>query len=63
VSAFPKALLALLLVLPGGLILAPVLLLCMRWYAKREARQTQTQSPQTQVQSPQQAAQPASAAA
>jgi hypothetical protein len=39
VSAFPKALLALLLVLPGGFIVAPLLLLWLRWQSKREARQ------------------------
>jgi hypothetical protein len=35
----PKALLALLLVLPGGFIVAPLLLLWLRWQSKREARQ------------------------
>ena len=36
-SALPKALLALLLVLPGGFIVAPLLLLWWRWHTKREA--------------------------
>jgi len=45
VSALPKALLALLLVLPGGLIVAPLLLLCLRWHARREALHAQSQQP------------------
>jgi hypothetical protein len=47
VSALPKALLALLLVLPGGFIVAPLLLLWLRWHNKREAAQGQS----TQAQS------------